>query len=366
VQLTSNRSVRISPAAAFLLVAFMGGQSVGTVLSDVSQTGVADPESALTAMSWLRDAGFLVDGSDEGHRWAEHILRTWGKYEWHATADYHLSTFDFPFVDYSQPGGIEFDLQLMSIYESEEPDLNRTKRYRGAAISIPAPTAKAVLDTLQQPFTDAWRRFCAPTEVPSEPTGRVTRENLLRVMAVTFGQLRTRTVSRNGERRDLIRKTSPSGGSRHPIEAYAAVINVEDVPPGFYHFCVETNSLDRIADLPSMSQLEVMFDGPFRSRQELGVEPSVIIVMTSVFDRVMWRYREPRTFRTQFIDAGHLNTTLFVASAAHGYASYSQHGLMDAEIEQLAGVDHLDEGVVYGVAIGVPGTSPEWKKLKKE
>lgn len=355
--LMSNLTVKVSPAAAFLLVGFMGGQSIERVLSDVNRCGVGDPESAMQAIGWLRETGFLVDSSDTGHQWAEHILKTWSRYEWNATVDYHVSTFDFPFVDYSQPGSVEFDAHLMDHYGFAEPDPAGTKRYSEVSLRIGADSTKQVLQRLNQSFASAWQRFCNPGDSSNRAT--IKGNHLLDILSTTFGHLRNRTVLRNGSKKQLIRKTSPSGGSRHPTEAYVAVLEVEDVPAGLYHFCVETNSLDRINDLPPPEQLEVIFEGPFRSRQETGTEPAAIVVMTSVFDRVMWRYREPRTFRTLFMDVGHLTTTLQFTSSLYGYTCYSQHGLIDDEIEHLIRADRLTEGVIYGAAIGVPGTFPK-------
>lgn len=363
--LPGNRSFRISGATAFILVAFVGGQSIETALSDVRRFGVGEPESAAAAVRWLRDAELLVDASHEGHQWSEHILRSWGKYEWTATADYHLSTFDAPFIDYSLPAGRKLDADLMDRYEAASPDLDRTKRYTDVSHSVRTPTAPEALEAFDVPFASAWHRFCSPPRPSPDAPKRLTTSDLAQIMAVTFGRLRDRPVQRNGQRRDLVRKTSPSGGSRHPTEGYVAAVAVEGLAPGIYHFCVETNSLDKINELPSLAELEALFEGPYRSRQEQGVEPAVVVIMTSVFERVMWRYREPRTFRTLFMDVGHLATTLNLVSAASGYTCYFQHGLIDEDIEQLLGIDRLTEGVIYGAAIGLPGTSPEWKKLKK-
>lgn len=364
--LTRNQSFRVSPAVAFILAAFMGGHTVQDVMSDVCQHAIGDPESALAAVGWLRDAGLLVGGEDPEHQWAEHIMRSWGKYEWNATADHHLATFDYPFIDYSRPGAVAADQQRMDAYEAEEPDLARTKRYADPSHSLPAPTAPDVLRSLDESFADVWHRFCSPPRPSGAAPKPVTVDHLLQIMAATFGQLRIRPVSRSGQRRDLIRKTSPSGGARHPTEAYVAAVNVDDMAPGLYHFCVQTNTLDLIRELPPLERLELLFEGPFRARQEQGVEPAAILIMTSVFDRVMWRYREPRTFRTLFMDIGHLTTTFNVMAAAFGYTCYFQHGLIDGDIERLLGADHLTESVIFGASIGVPGTSPEWKLLRRE
>jgi hypothetical protein len=49
----------------------------------------------------------------------------------------------------------------------------------------------------------------------------------------------------------------------------------------------------------------------------------------------MYRYREPRTFRTVFTDAGHLLGTFEMVASALGVRSFVHHALNDMEIERM-------------------------------
>jgi hypothetical protein len=42
-------------------------------------------------------------------------------------------------------------------------------------------------------------------------------------------------------------KTSPSGGARHPIEAYVLVRRVTGIRPGVYHYSVKRHALSAAA-----------------------------------------------------------------------------------------------------------------------
>ena len=46
-----------------------------------------------------------------------------------------------------------------------------------------------------------------------------------------------------------LRRTSPSGGSLHPIEVYPLVRRVEGIAPGLYHYLGREHALERIAAL---------------------------------------------------------------------------------------------------------------------
>src|SRR5690606_37579204 len=99
----------------------------------------------------------------------------------------------------------------------------------------------------------------------------------------------------------LYLKTSPSLGARHPIEAYVAPLDVPGLRPGWYHVCVADERLDMISeagpgDVEELQRLFPTFAEPVRA----------IIVLTAYFDRSMFQYREPQTFRSLHLDAGHL------------------------------------------------------------
>lgn len=144
------------------------------------------------------------------------------------------------------------------------------------------------------------------------------------------------------------RKTSPSGGGRHPTEGYVVVLDVEGYRPGVYHFCVENNSLDYIGEAPERSEAENLFTGarraPFQAR--------AYVVLTSMFERNMYRYREPRTFRTVWMDAGHMVATIEFTCFARGIPCFPQYALQDSQVETLLGVDGLQEGTVCAIALG--------------
>lgn len=336
------RRFAMSPLASMVLVAFMGGCKVSKALSELTAcTGI--PEGSLEQLVIsLEDTGLLVPPHNPEHCFALEILQKWTHYGWVEAADHHLATFDYPFLDYSEEGRMQ-DVQRMRQYVQVEPDTNRTKRYETATERVYTPTAKEALDGLPLAFKDVWQG-----NVELEP---LNAERLQTLFAIVFGKLRSRRISDNGKRLDLIRKTSPSGGSRHPTEGYAMVQVVPGMSSGVYHFSVEDNSFEKIGDSPAKEDLPHLFSGPLRA----SFQPRVFVILTSVFGRNMYRYREPRTFRTIFMDIGHICATLEITARGLGLQCFIQHGVHDEQLEKILGLHKLSEGVVYGAALGGKG-----------
>jgi len=94
--------------------------------------------------------------------------------------------------------------------------------------------------------------------------------------------------------------------------------------------------------------MEENLEGLYRASFKI----KAVVILTSVFERNMFRYREPRTFRTIFLDAGHVAATVEIASRSLGINAYVQHGINDAWVENLLGLDSLREGVILGIALG--------------
>ena len=65
----------------------------------------------------------------------------------------------------------------------------------------------------------------------------------------------------------------------------------------------------------------------------------------------MYRYREARTFRTIFIDIGHVASTIKLVSKGLGLNYFGHSYLIEDEVEDLLNLNKFTEGAVYTVAI---------------
>jgi len=175
-------------------------------------------------------------------------------------------------------------------------------------------------------------------------------------LAVVVGGTWGRTGWIDGEALGrLAAKTSPSAGALHPIECYLLAWNVQDLPPGLYHYDVAADELRRLRS------------GDFRvaavraaSGQSWIGGAGFLCVMTACFSRTLWKYPFEVTYRTLWLDAGHLAQTFSLLATARGLGPFTTAAIQDSFIENLIGLDGVTEFPVYLCGAGVPkGTNPQ-------
>lgn len=121
-------------------------------------------------------------------------------------------------------------------------------------------------------------------------------KELYSLCAVAFG--RTGIINQN-QSEPLYMKTSPSMGARHPVEAYVFVKAVRGLEEGCYHVCVGDHQLDYISRQQIGSEALFAWIPGLVERRERP--PRAILLLTAVFERSMYRYREPHTYSVPFI-----------------------------------------------------------------
>jgi SagB-type dehydrogenase family enzyme len=103
---------------------------------------------------------------------------------------------------------------------------------------------------------------------------------------------------------ELLLKAIPSGGARHPTEAFA-LIRYPGVPSGLYHYNVRRNALGRLGDYPDAAALAALGPGVRDHARAVGTTASIVVILVSYVERAMFRYRDPRSFRAIVVDTGH-------------------------------------------------------------
>jgi len=265
--------------------------------------------------------------------------RRWAENGWRASHTFFSYTQGFPFENYST-NGAAVDRNRMQAYRREGSDPARTKKMPDVVQEFFAPTCKEACRNLP----------ISASENTTKEKPALTSNALLEIAAATFGIRRTRRIKGNPDVPPLLRKTSPSGGCLHPTEGYLFLRqDLDKMPSGVYHFSCSTNSLDLFNTLYSEEETMRVFDGNFRAR----FDPIGIWVLTSVFELNRFLYREPRTFRTVFIDIGHILETLMLVCEAHGLDVYPHHGFDISAVENKIGLVGSDEAAIMACAFGV-------------
>ncbi|MEU6761743.1 SagB/ThcOx family dehydrogenase [Streptomyces sp. NPDC046853] len=338
VDLVTKRRLAIGRHAMALCVLAAGPTTLADAVHAVADYADAGRDELAKTFRTLLDQEILVAADpSEQSRWVDELLAQWRAYGWAEAADHHLMTFDYPFHDYSADGWTQ-DRALMRAYREAEFDGRRYKPAdQGAADGLRAPRVTDILPTLSAGLDEL---SGAPRRAST-----LDAEALLRLMSVVFGILESKGGGPGTA--PFIRRTSPSGGARHPSEGYVCVFDVPGLDAGWYHYSCGDDELRKVAEPDTGRSRRALFGAlraPFPVR--------AVLVMTSVFGRNMYRYREPRTFRTLFMDVGHLLTTAEIVGRATGLSVFGQHGIDDAVIGDVLRLAPGEEAPLLSVALG--------------
>jgi len=151
----------------------------------------------------------------------------------------------------------------------------------------------------------------------------------------------------------LVKRTSPSGGSLHPIEAYPLLIDVAGAATGIYHYNMERHSLVPLRTLEKehASELATKMAGG----QAYAGGSSVLILLTARFERNFWKYRNNlKTYSVVLIDLGHLGQTFYLVAGELGLGAYFSAAVNAPLIEDVLEIDGISEGAVAVCGCGRP------------
>jgi SagB-type dehydrogenase family enzyme len=137
---------------------------------------------------------------------------------------------------------------------------------------------------------------------------------------------------------ELLLKAIPSGGARHPTEAFA-LIRYPGVEAGLYHYNVRENALGRLADYPSPVAIARLSEVILDSVSQPGTAASIVVFFVSVVQRAMFRYRDPRSFRAIVVDTGHAIGQLTELGEYLGFQYRHVPNFFAGEVSNLLPVD---------------------------
>jgi len=216
------------------------------------------------------------------------------------------------------------------------------KRLRGAhAVPLPKPEFHGQFpEVLLERRT--WRRF---------GPGPVAAADLAATLSLAVGV--QQWVPTGFGRLPL--KTSPSGGARHPIEAYVCVRNVTGVAAGLYHYAADVHRLERIRRGDMTDRLRT-----WMPQSRYFAKAAFVVVLTAVLERQVWRYPYARAYRAALAEAGHVCQTFCLAATWRGLAPFCLMGLDDPQIEADLGIDGVRETVLYVAGAGSRPRGVRW------
>jgi len=214
------------------------------------------------------------------------------------------------------------------------PAFKKYPRAPQIALPAPAPSGEFTRALLTR---RTWRNF-APAPV--------ALEDLSALLWLTFGIQCWLDLPGVGR---LAKKTSPSGGSRHPIEAYVYAARVAGLPRGIYHYNSAAHRLEQIRSRATTGELTRLLN-----RQWWFGKAPVVVFLTAVFARTQWKYPAPRAYRAVLAEAGHLCQTFCLTAASRALAPFCTMAMRDSDVERALKLDGVSESVLYAAGCGIP------------
>jgi SagB-type dehydrogenase family enzyme len=147
--------------------------------------------------------------------------------------------------------------------------------------------------------------------------------------------MRTRTHFGPPGKRTVHFRGYSSAGALYPIEAYVAA------PDALYSFDALTPGLVRVGEGDARSAVAAA----------VGASGDTFVVLTGVHSRTGWKYME-RGYRHVWWDAGTMLANLLALAAAEGLEPLLFTGFVDADVNELLGIDGEHEFALALLGLG--------------
>jgi SagB-type dehydrogenase family enzyme len=284
-------------------------------------------------ISDLLSDGVLVETDDPIINNLSAVRAAWSHSSWDAAFYFNWATRNYKFLDYGEANALEVDASMMESYRLLDPMPSNFKRYPGDPIKFPASLPNSSAVSLSR---------VVRLEKYNEPKSRsVAFSDLGTVLFCAAGMIGEKTWPGQGS---FIRRTVPSGGARHPTEIYIANLGIPEIPVGVYHYNVEHHGLDKLEKLDSLSELQTKIENAISDiRDRVRFRPQAVLILTSMLERSMWRYRDSRSYRVILIDVGHVMMNFRCCCESLGLSYFCGHGFIDSEITDIFNIESTAE-----------------------
>jgi SagB-type dehydrogenase family enzyme len=323
----TRSQITAEPLTTSLLDFFDRWKSVAELCAAMPQYAPASVNRAIAQL--VRNS--LLLRKDQPLPAGHAALTAWSN--WNPSAGFfHLSTRNLRFADDD-----EEEFRSVVRLAKSKPIPLPVKRYRDAKqIPLPSPSfdGEFVRVLLQR---RTWRKFS------SEP---VMLRALGDLLGLTFGVRHWIKLPKIGS---VAVKTSPSGGSMHPIEAYVLSRNVDGLAAGFYHYSAADHRLELLKRGATPRDITRLL-----ANQWWYGSAGFVVFLTAVFERTRWKYDYARAYRAVLIEAGHLCQAFCLTATSLGLAPFCTMAFADSKIENILVIDGISESALYVAGAGMP------------
>jgi len=142
-------------------------------------------------------------------------------------------------------------------------------------------------------------------------------------------------------------RTVPSAGCRHALETYLGVLNVAGLEQGIYRYLPVEHQLLAVSQEKNLSTKITTA----ALNQSFVGKAAVTFIWTAIPYRMEWRY-DLAAHKVIAIDAGHVCQNLYLACAAINAGTCAIAAYHQGFMDELLGVDGIDEFVIYLAPVG--------------
>jgi SagB-type dehydrogenase family enzyme len=140
-------------------------------------------------------------------------------------------------------------------------------------------------------------------------------------------------------------RTAPSGGGLYPLDLYLALQRADEVEPGLYRYDPLDHALEALGPPADLGRAS-----PY---PELVGDAGAVVLVTAAFWRSRFKYGL-RGYRFTLLEAGHVAQNLLLAATALDLGAVVLGGFYDGRVDDILGLDGVDESTLIAVCIGVP------------
>jgi SagB-type dehydrogenase family enzyme len=324
--------VSASPVAFRILCFFNDWRHAEDVAAELPEFS---PHSVQTAVRQLVANKFLLEENSPAVKQDEKLAKEWA--HWLPHGSFHFSTRNITYITpeagrLAAKGFLRHSAQP-SFYKS----ISGAKR-----IPLTRPS---------QPEGEFLRALLGRRTHREFSPQPITRDKISTLLYYTFGVTGYLKAPVYGM---LPLTTSPSGGARHPIEAYMVALRVKGLPRGIYHYNTRNHELELVRNGATRARVLKYAEG----QTHVG-NAAAVLLMTAVFPRTMWKYRSARAYRVVLLDSGHVCQTFCLVASWLGLAPFCTAVFSEKRIEEDLRVDGISESAMYVAGVGMPVESAE-------
>ncbi len=244
----------------------------------------------------------------------------------------------------ARQGDAPIDIRRDAELQQENSDRFVEKHGLPPAAYEPRETCGPSLELpLQEPSDPLLRLLVSRRTTRSFDTDRpLPLESFSTLLRYTFGCHGIRKYS-NGL--TLLHKSSPSGGSLHPLDTYVLATSVEGIGIGLYHYDCLQHSLEPIHYLEEAEARELA--ASFCNDQSFAQEAHALFVLTARWGRNFWKYRRrSRSFGVILTDAGHLSQTFYLLATQLELGAFYTGAIHAERLRSSLGLDPMLESPI--------------------